>query len=125
MRLVVLAWALTCLFGRTTVRGQSPVEQAREHFDAGTDAYKAHDLDKAEEEFRAALKLRPAYLEARENLAITLARKGKFDLATEEVRKVLAAESSFGGSDCRFGLDPVLARKPRVGIQRIPQGQNP
>ena len=55
-----LCVALACLHsGLFTVYAQGPAEQAREHFQEGVEAYKANNLDLAEEKFRTALKIRP------------------------------------------------------------------
>ena len=54
--------------------GQSGTAEA--HYDTGIKALEGGDLNGAEQQFRATLKLRPDFFEARQNLAITLAQKG-------------------------------------------------
>ena len=60
-------------------------------------------LHLAEREFRAALKLQPGLLEARENLGITLGRLGELEAAVAELRKVLAARPNSAETHYNLG----------------------
>jgi TolA-binding protein len=52
--------------------GQAP--DSRAQYQAGVAAFESGDLEKAERAFRAALRDRPEFVEARQNLAVTLGR---------------------------------------------------
>src|SRR5579863_3429337 len=62
--------------------------EAVQHFNLGNKAFQSGDLAQAEREYRAALKIDPALVAARQNLAITLAQRGDLDGAAEEFRNV-------------------------------------
>src|SRR5262245_44671974 len=72
----------------------------------GRDAFEKGNWGLAEQEFRGALKAFPGLLEARENLAITLAREGKLDEAVAEFGGIVADRPK--SPEAHFNLGLVL-----------------
>src|SRR2546425_1145194 len=70
----------------------------------GIDAFENGDLGLAERKFRGALKAFPGLLEARENLAITLAREAKLDEAVAEFGGILADHANWPEAHYNLGL---------------------
>lgn len=92
-----LAWGLQLagqgdLIGAQAVfdRGLAMTGAAELHYNAGLARALSGQLSAAPEYFLAALKLRPDYREARENLAGVLAALGRFDEAAAQFRQALA-----------------------------------
>src|SRR5574340_1115468 len=71
--------------------GLGSSSEAVQHFSLGNKAYQSGDLNQAEREYRTALRIAPTMVDARQNLAITLAQKGDLDGAAEEFRNVVSA----------------------------------
>jgi len=76
----------------------------------GSAAFEQGDMDLAEREFRAALRAFPGFLEARENLAITLARKGRVGEAVAEFTEVLADRPNWAEAHYNLGLLQLEAK---------------
>src|SRR5437660_3291266 len=67
------------LFPVTGLLGQSPGPRC--HYQSGIHYFEKGNLDAAEREFREALEMSPYFVEARQNLAVALAKKGEIDAA--------------------------------------------
>lgn len=79
----------------------------RARLESGKRAYNAGRFADAAEEFRGALKARPESVEARINLAATLARQGDASGAITEIRE--AVERAPTNATARFNLGLLLA----------------
>ncbi len=60
---------------RLRSRARAQTSGVREHYEAGINAYQGGDLNQAERESRAALRLEPGFLEAHYNLGLVLLQK--------------------------------------------------
>src|SRR5437016_9085919 len=108
---------LVILIGAQACRARAQTSGAREHYEAGINAYQRGDLHLAEREFRAVLKLQPGLLEARENLGVTLGRLGELEAAVAELRKVLAARPN--SAETHYNLGLVLLQKKDRGSSAL------
>src|SRR5215471_6076571 len=83
----------------------------------GTEAFESGDLDLAEKDFRAALRALPGLLEARENLAITWARKGELQAAVAEFTGILGDRPGWAEAHYNLGL-VLVEEKDRPGAMQ-------
>ena len=83
-----------------------PSSEAVQHFNLGNKAFQSGDLVQAEREYRAALKIDPTMVDARQNLAIALAQKGDLGGAAEEFRNVVTARPN--SAEAHYNLGRVL-----------------
>lgn len=66
----------------------SPHEKAKELFYAGSDFFMADKLDNAEENFKLAIKLDPAFADVYESLGVMLGRQNRYDEAIEWMKQL-------------------------------------
>lgn len=101
--------------GKVGVRPEDPVLDSleslrtgeRARLESGKRAYNAGRFAEAAEEFRGALKARPESVEARINLAATLARQGDTQGAITELREAVVLAPA--NATARFNLGLLLA----------------
>lgn len=91
VRCLAAATTLTAALVTLPVRAQEqePERAPGCYLAGGIDAFQNGNLTLAENEFRGAVKASSGSPEARENLAITLAREGKLDEAVAEFGTIL------------------------------------
>ena len=82
----------------------------------GLDALERGDLSLAEAEFRGAVKASSGSLEAREDLAIVLARERKLDEAVAEFREALAERPFWPEVHCNLGM-ALLEKKTWMALR--------
>ncbi|HEV2245840.1 MAG TPA: tetratricopeptide repeat protein, partial [Terriglobia bacterium] len=80
--------------------------EAVQHFNLGNKAFQSGELAQAEREYRVALRIDPAMIDARQNLAITLAQEDHLGAAAEELRRVLEARPN--SAEAHYNLGHVL-----------------
>src|SRR4051812_15931390 len=88
------------------VNPDSPVA----HNQLGDVLYRVNDVAGAQEHFARAVRVRPDYLMARDNLAVTLARQGRHAEALELMKQTLAM---------RRALPPAIAQPTDQDLERI------
>jgi tetratricopeptide (TPR) repeat protein len=101
-----------------TLRGQAtPQGDARQHLARGREALKANQLDRAEKEYRDALRLNPASAEAHANLGLIAFARARYAEAAAEFQAALklrpalrTAQAYLGLSETRLGN--VRAARP-------------
>src|SRR2546427_4244570 len=81
---------------------QSP--SAKWHLQQGITYLNQHDIQKALDEFRFALRLNPKNAAARDYLGETLVESGETQLAVEEFQKAIQLSDSFAGAHFHLGL---------------------
>src|SRR5437867_6591224 len=81
---------------------QSP--SAKWHLQQGITFLNQHDIQKALDEFRFALRLNPKDAAARDYLGETLVESGETQLAVEEFQKAIQLSDSFAGAHFHLGL---------------------
>ena len=68
-------------------------------------------MDEAIRQFQEALRLKPDYAEAHNNLGIALARKGQIDEAISQFQEALRLKPDY--AEAHYNLGIALARKAR------------
>src|SRR5712692_2691381 len=81
---------------------QSP--SAKWHLQLGITYLNQHDIQKAADEFRLALRLNPKDVAAHDYLGETLVESGETQLAVEEFQKAIQLSDSFAGPHFHLGL---------------------
>jgi tetratricopeptide (TPR) repeat protein len=81
--------------------------QVAAHFRAGQEALKQGELDRAVEEFKRVLALKPGLLEAEANLGLAYHGMGEFELAANYLSKVLGQRPDLPGLGVILGIDYV------------------
>ena len=74
----------------------------------GIRAFERGELDLAKKEFSAAIKIRPDFVEPRQNLAVTLAHPGEFDAAETEFREGACPPSPLGRRPSQHSSGAVI-----------------
>ena len=112
-----LAAALACAAPSLNAQEQGVERAPGCYLAGGTHAFENGDLSLAEREFRGAIKAFPGMPEAREYLAITLAREAKLDEAVAEFGGILADRPNWPEANYNLGL-VLLQENDLIGAQQ-------
>jgi tetratricopeptide (TPR) repeat protein len=94
-------------------------EKALDLVQAGLRALQQAQLDKAADDFQAAVQLAPDLAEAHLNLGLVRNRQGKLEKAIESFEKALQLKSSLPGVHAALGIDLLALGKPGEAVPHL------
>ncbi len=104
---LAVAAGLASGFG-VAARAQTPtVEQLREHFARGEEAYRKQRLDDAIREFREAIRLSPTLAEAHAKLGVIYYSRGQYREAADSFREAVRHKPSLTRAQALLGIAAV------------------
>ena len=111
--------ALTC--GPMPAAQPTDVEQLREHFARGEEAYRQQRLDDAIQEFRQVVRLRPALAEAHAKLGVIFYSRGEYQEAAGSFREAVRHKPALKRAEALLGV--ALVRSGRLN-EAVPLLEN-
>ena len=101
---VAFATVLTLVCGLALAAQPTDIEQLREHFARGEEAYRHNRLDDAIQEFQQVVRLSPALAEAHAKLGVIFYSRGEYQEAADSFQEALRHKPSLKRAEALLGI---------------------